>query len=430
MPGRFVELVGPEHRRIVVAIISLLLAGSTLGIAVPAGLGWDFANFYDTGRRVAGGQLEDLYNPNSLIAGQQPQGSMRFWGTPLSSWLYAPLSIFSPETALIVFKIQNTLAYFAALLLLFFHNRTFTSDSPASQSRFAALFAFLVLIYQPFWTVYRVGGQTTPTVFLLLTLALLSHMAYKDLWTASFLVITIMIKPAFVTLVVPILLLSGLRFLAKFLVVSSLAGLASILLMGWKIHEEFFGLMLEGLSKPFVWYYNSSLYVVFENLKTHHHSMVTILAACTKIIVISIFAHVIFKSRRQEWSPAARRHFSFLMAISFFLLISQTLWEHYISVLFLPLVYIVSTRNRFSTGALILVGSIFFLAMGQNLILVNFLRYNFEFDSALELLLIGLFKSGPVLLTLVFVWKYHEELFKTYTAPRWSSAGGDLHGQL
>src|SRR5688572_27622302 len=85
------------------AICLVLMAiGCAVGIIVPAGIGWDFANFYDAGRRVASGQAADLYNPDNLIAGQPPQGSTGFFGAPLSALFYVPLAWFDAGTALVL----------------------------------------------------------------------------------------------------------------------------------------------------------------------------------------------------------------------------------------------------------------------------------------------------------------------------------------
>src|SRR5262245_33161685 len=209
------------------------MAGCIVGIIVPAGPGWDFANFYDTGRRVAAGEIQNIYNPDTLIAGEKPQGNMRFWSTPLSALFYVPLSYFSPTGALVIFKIENTLAYFAALALLYLHYRKFAEDLPLAQWQFGAAFAFLSLIYQPFWTVYRVGGQTTPTVFLLLTLALVSYTGGRFFVSALLLVLAAMIKPTFATVLLFLAAISGVRFLKHTVLIVLFLGLASLWIMGW-----------------------------------------------------------------------------------------------------------------------------------------------------------------------------------------------------
>src|SRR2546425_142205 len=79
------------YRTLTAIVLAMLAIGCLVGILVPAGPGWDFANFYDTGARVAAGQIGDLYDPFTEIAGKPPQGTMGFWGTPISAWLYWPL---------------------------------------------------------------------------------------------------------------------------------------------------------------------------------------------------------------------------------------------------------------------------------------------------------------------------------------------------
>ena len=64
-------------RAVTVAACAGIALVAITGILVPAGLGWDFANFYDTGRRAAAGQLMTIYDPTATIAGQAPQGAWR-----------------------------------------------------------------------------------------------------------------------------------------------------------------------------------------------------------------------------------------------------------------------------------------------------------------------------------------------------------------
>jgi len=424
-----------KYQWLTLVCLLLLLAGTVVGIIVPAGPGWDFANFYDTGRRAAAGQIGDLYNPDSLINGEKPQGGLGFYGAPISALLYAPLSYFSPPWAMIVFKIQNTLACLAALALLYRHNRKFAEAAPAEQWQYAALFAAVSLLYQPFWTVYRVGGQTTPTVFLLLTLGLLGHVQSRLWLSAACMVAIVLIKPAFIFALVLLVFISGWRFFKATAVLLSLSILASVLILGWEAHEEFLGAMRRGSQTGYAWFYNSSLYVVAENLKLlaepvgEQSSTLKIFMLGVKALVLATFGYLSWMSRARKWPrtwplkwpDAARRHFDFLLAITFCLLISQTVWEHYLAALFPLLAYILAARRQFNAGALALVGAIILLAIGQNLILINFLRAHFSFDSRPELVLIGLFKSAPLLLTLIFLWRHYREMFKSYDASLWSS---------
>ena len=105
---------------------------------------------------------------------------MRFYGVPLSGFFFVPLAWFSPETASRLFKLQGFLALAISLGVLYWHARQFVTPTEAQRWNFAAWFATLAVAYQPFWTIYRVGGQTTPTVVLLLVAALLSYVEASD----------------------------------------------------------------------------------------------------------------------------------------------------------------------------------------------------------------------------------------------------------
>lgn len=402
------------------------------GIAVPAGPGWDFANFYDTGRRVTAGQINDIYDPRSLIRGEKPQGELAFFGTPISAWLYAPLSWFSPGAALVVFKIQNTLAYVAALLLLYVHNLTF-AGSTTERARFVAIFAVISLMYQPFWTIYRVGGQTTPTVFLLLTLSLVCYVSDRMFWAALCLSTAAMIKPAFFPVLGLLVLASGPRFLRWCVGIGGAMAVASMVIMGAPLHEEFLRRMGEGLSARKPWFFNSSLYVVLDNVWPFVVGSApasdiarTVLTGIIKGLILLGAVHLILEGRRRELPEAAQRHLRFLLAVTVCLAVSDVVWEHYLAALFLPLAYVVASRRYFRRPAIAMIAAIFVLAIGQSLIVVNVLRYSIEWDSWARLLGIGLMKSGPLLLFLTLLWTYRAALLRSYTSAAWRGGGGPV----
>ena len=425
------------YRRLTGLAITLMVAGCLAGIAVPAGLGWDFANFYDAGRRAGAGQIEDVYDPLSLIAGQTPQGSMRFWGAPVSAFLYTPMSGLSAETALILFKIENVLAFFATFVVLFFFSLKFLPHDRVARWRFAAVFAFLCLLYQPFWTVFRVGGQTTPTVLLLLTLALVAHVSGRVRWSALGVVLATLLKPALAPMLVYLMCVSGLSFLGASVGILAVVGLASLAWLGWPIHATFPELMLNNVQTTFPWPSNSSLYILIDNLRLAlgptadtgvPRVILVVLRYALRGTVLATVVYLGVTSRAQLWPAEARRHWDFLLAILLFLLWSVTLWEHYLAMLFLPLIYVVAAHQHFSRRALGLVAAIFLLSLGQNLIFINFLREQFAFSSAPALVGIALFKSGPLLLTLVFLWGHAGEIFNSYTTPMWTSFQTSAHG--
>ncbi|HQR32084.1 MAG TPA: glycosyltransferase 87 family protein [Blastocatellia bacterium] len=415
---------GRFYRRLALLLLGIVVLAAMAGVVIPAGIGWDFANFYDTGRRAAAGQIADLYHADSLIAGAQPQGKLAFWGAPISAFFYVPLSLFSAEWALIVFKLQNVVALFAALWLLYQDNRRFAKASPVEQWKFAALFAGLVLIYQPFWSIFRVGGQTTPTVFLLFTIALLNHTKEKFNISAACLVLALLIKPGFVFVLLPLCLVSGLRFLRSLAFASMAVGLVSVLLLGWDIHAEFLQVMLSGMKNAYPWMYNSSLYVTAENLRLLavppvDIRLLAVPVMLVKLAMVLLFGGLYWLSRKEIWSRLAQRHFDFLMAITFCLMFSQTVWEHYLAVLFIPLVYLVAAVRQHNSRVVILLAAIFALSLFQNILLVNVIHSRVNFSSIPELVVVGLVKSSPLLLTLVFLIRHREEFFASYLGPQW-----------
>jgi hypothetical protein len=302
--------------------IGLMSLGCLVGVLVPAGAGWDFANFYDTGHRVAAGQIADVYDPVSAIDGAAPQGGMRFWGTPISAVFYAPLSWFSPGTALILFKVQNVAAFVASFVLLYVLSRRFADGPHPAREQFAAVFAFLCLVYQPFWTVFRVGGQTTPTVFLLFTIALFCHV-YSHHWTAAAcLVLASLIKPALAPALLCLVILAGWSFLVKIGVLAAAAGLASVALLGWPIHLTFLDAVRSGVPAPFPWQYSSSLYIFIDSLHTAlgtragtqpYPALLTAVNYALKAITLATIVALVIKGRSRNLSPAAWRHFSVLV---------------------------------------------------------------------------------------------------------------------
>ena len=415
---------GQFYRRLTYLLLVIIALAAITGIVVPAGLGWDFANFYDTGRRAAALQIADIYKPETLIAGSKPQGAMPFWGAPISAFFYAPLGLFSPEVALSLFKFQNTAVYFLALWLMYRHNRQFIDSSAQAQWKYKALYAGAILLFQPFWAIYRIGGQSMPTVFFLLTMALLYHTKGKTGISANCLFLALLIKPGFVFMLLPLCLVSGWKFLRSLLFISMAVGLGSILLLGWDIHAEFLQVMLQGIKNAYPWLYNSSLYVEAENLRLLavppvDIRVLVIPVMLVKLSMVLLFGWLYWLSSRENWSIAARRHFDFLMAVTFCLMFSQTVWEHYLTALFLLLIYLVTVAQGLSSSALVLLAAIFATSLMQNIIVVNILNSQFSFDSIPELIGIGLLKSCPLWLTLVFLIWHQKEFFQSYQLPQW-----------
>ncbi len=407
--------------------LSLIAVGCLVGILVPAGLSWDFGNFYNAGRRVAAGQVADLYHADRPIEGTPAQG-MRFWGAPLSAALFAPLAALRPEAALIVFKIQNVAALFLALWILYRHYARFTSQDRASASSSTALFAVMCLVYQPFWTIFRVGGQSTPTVLLLIVVGALCLMDARPWLAALLLASASMLKPTLAVMLVFLVAVSGMQFVVALVTTGLLLVGISTVMFGWPIHMEFLRAAIEGSQLARPWPFNSSLYVPIENIRLLVLTKETAPRAATALVgltwvirfgVVAMFATIVRGSHRQSWTREARRHFEVMMAVCFWLLVSQTIWEHYLALLFPFLAYLVAMRAWLPLGARRLLWAIFVLSLFQNLILTEFLRTHLDLRGTASLIAIGIVKSGPLLLTMVVLGCYRRSIFASYAAPAW-----------
>ena len=395
-----------------------------VAVAVPAGLGWDFANFYDAGRRAAAGQIGDLYDPDSPIGGELPQGGLSYWSPPISAWFYAPLAGLEPRTALAVFKVQNVLAYVAAFFVLYSMNRRYAGESALEQWRFAALFVWLCLFFQPFWSVFRVGGQTTPTVLLLMVLALGAHRKECFVGSALLVVLAILVKPALVTGLAFLVLVSPWRFRILTAAWLGVAGLVSLAIAPWDLHMEFVHKMLGGAGRTFPWIWNSSLYVLVEASGLGQWASLG-----GKLAVVATFVVVVVKSRAAVLTAASRRHLEFVLAILFFLLISQTVWEHYLALLFVFLLDVTARARSFPAPAIRVVAAVFLCSLGQNIALMKPLGEMAESLPPAVTGLIVLGKCAPLLLTWWFLGRgwYSGYLNENGGARDGSTRVPDLH---
>jgi hypothetical protein len=203
----------------------------------------------------------------------------------------------------------------------------------------------------------------------------------------------------------------------------------SVTLMGSDLHFAFLQRLRDGATWSTAWMWNSSLYVTIENLRLLHDPSPTaptrppvlnVALTVLRLVVMVLFIRLYLVARRQQWSRTARLHCYFLLAVLFSLLLAPVVWEHYLALLFIPLVYIVAGERYFTRPAHWMVALVFVFALGQNIILVDWLRHQLTLDTAGALVAVGMLKSAPLLLTVVLLWRHHDELFASYRAPAWS----------
>jgi hypothetical protein len=413
-----------RHRTAATVFLSLMIIGCVVGVAVPAGIRWDFAVFYDAGRRALAMDFAHLFDGHALIAGEPPQGTLQFWGAPISAFLYVPLAWLAPVWALTALKLQNVIAYLLGLYLLHAHLQPMAGKTDLDKARFTAWFAGMALLFQPFWTVFRVGGQTTPTVFLLLVVGLLCHTRQRFWWSAIAFAAAVLIKPAFAPALLLLGLISGIGYFVRVAAVMTGIGVASVLLLGWPIHEEFLRNMLQGsVGAAVAWEYSGSLYVLLASLKplvsAGTAQALGMVGSILKIGVVVATIALIWRTRSARLRPAAQLHYYYLIALGFFLFTAAVLWEHYLTALFPILAFVVANRSHFSAAARRIVVVIVALSIFQNLIVVRLIQGVIAVDSVPSVAIASLVKSAPVLLALYLMLRYHKSFLESHRTIDW-----------
>jgi glycosyl transferase family 87 len=270
-------------------------------------------------------------------------------------------------------------------------------------------------------------------VFFCLALSLVAATSARPFLAALGFAFAVMIKPVLITAIAFFALVAGIRYIKYFIVVFAAIGLISVTVCGWYIHERFFQLMLQGVNNTVPWFYNSSLYVSLDNLivlapgdswPATHVSWLNAIRTLLKLIVLATMALIVWRARAREWSRDAWAHFSFLMALCFFALLGHIVYEAYLTFVFVVLVYVLASWQSWSREARVLTGLVFCLSFWQNIIWVRLLQSVTRLDSVPELIAIGLFKSGPLILLLVLLWRHSREWLDSYRAPAWTGKAG------
>jgi Glycosyltransferase family 87 len=401
----------------------VLLAG--VGIAVPAGPGWDFANFYDTGRRAAAGQIADIYSPTRLIAGAAPQGTLSYWSPPLSAYFFAPLAWLPPLGALAAFKAAGTLAWMAALWMLYQLHAPHAGAGADAQVRFAAAMAAALLLFQPIWAIYRIGGQTTPFVLLSLTVALRAHQRGRRWTMAGAVVLACLFKPAFALVPALLLVASGAGVWVALATVAAAVAALSVGTIGWPLHREFLDVARQGATAGFGWAYNSSLFVLAETVRDAQGQLPPLAGTIVTVVKAGLGAvilHAAWQARSLTVPAAAARHYHMVLAITGALILSQVVWEHYLALL-LPLwTYLLAVEARLSAGTKALLATALVACVWQNMVVVNLLRTLIATDTLAVSAALALAKSLPLLLTAILVVRARREWLDTYRASSWQNA--------
>jgi hypothetical protein len=418
-----------SRARIGLAVGLAAIALQCLYGLVSPGLGWDFVNFYDAGHKLAVGQLADLYDPHAPIAGQPPQGEQPFRGAPISAWLYAPLARLSPAAALVAFKLQSAVALCAALWLLWRVTRGFAGPEREAQLRFAALFALAAAAFQPFWTVFHVGGQTTPLVFLLGVSGLVLHAAGRSAAAGLCLASAVVVKPGFAPALAFVFFAAGARFRVAVLALGAVLGLVSLAALGWPIHEEYLRVLAAESSNLYRPHWNSGAIGWVDWLvappETGSHetrsAAMGVLITALRLGFLAGFAWLALDARRAGLSGAARRALDFQLGLLCALAVMPVVWAHYLALVFPLIAYGIAVRGALPPLARATLAAVVLASVGQHLALIRWLDARIWFNEPYELVALGLFKAVPLVLVICFVVVFRGALRTTGRAPAWQA---------
>lgn len=397
-------------RLIALAALALILALAVEGILRPRGLTLDFANFYDAGQKARAGEFAGLYDPMALIAGQPPFGNMSFFSAPLTSYFYAPMAMLPPGLASLLFKLTGTLAEMVGLVLLYRCFLPLAGPDPDQRGGFLALFAVAALLFQPFWVIYGVGGQTTPFVFLMLVLAYLALQRGWFGWMALMMSLVVVIKPAFAPAAILLFVALPNRFRLVALICGVGFGIASFRLFGPDLHRQFLALVMAETSGLLAPWRNSSPFSWIEPLfvlPAAYDAPGTLPVAArqvetaARLLVATWLVIGMVRHRRQVLRLSADRHAVFATAMLLAIVLSPVVWAHYLVLLFIPLAGWIALRRHLSGLALALLALAVMAAVGQNLILLKALIRVVGTDNTVTILGLAVLKSLPAALILL-----------------------------
>ena len=416
-------LATPDRRRIVLQVllaaeIVVLVAACVLVVVRPSvGLHWDFANYYDAGRKVLYGQIGDLYNEFALIGGRQPQGRMAFASTPITAYLHAPMALLPPTYALAAFKFSGLAATAAALWLIWRRVR----GPEEGRLVFAALFLGAVILFPPFWTIYPVGGQVTPWILLLLVAGWLAHEQGRFWRSAACFVAAVALKPFLAPGLVFLALLSGPRFLLASAILGAGAALTSVGLLGWPIHRVFLEHLADmaNIQKPIRSHSGlaslmDAALIPFDQLKSGipRPPLAAHVELAVRLIIAALFFAFAFTTR--TWPAAPRRNLVFLLAMTLPVLVTPIAWGHYLSLLFPLLAWALAKRAQLPASACALLSLIFCACIEKNRTIVYALAERLGVDTKAGLVAMGALNSLALLLLLAFLLAYWRPLSATF----------------
>lgn len=390
------------------ALIALRLAWH---LASRAGMYWDFLNFYNAGRRIAEGRFGDLYAAAEPLFGgaDLPEGILTYVGFPLSALPFAPLGLFGPARALLLFKLACVVctALGVAWLASYAWRRY---GSGAVSPRAVAVFLLALLVWEPFWFSLTVGGQATDLAFPLLVLALVLHADQRDLPAGAAIAVAVLLKPVLAPMGVVMLVARAWRLAASTVVTGLLLAGASLLLFGLPLHAEWMqAVSREGARWEMPWWNNASIAEPFISPWVHGSDTMrevtampgvpAALALGARALAALIVLVAAWRMTQGDEARAVREQ-TIVLGLVLSLCASNVIWPHYLLYVLVPWTLLAVRWETLGSFARALVVLLPVSVLRASLIVNGALQDWLDHDTWWGPALSGLAGSGTLLLLL------------------------------
>lgn len=404
-----------KNRVIEGVLITVVSARALMKVTSSAGVSWDFVNFYNAGRRIAAGQLNELYAAPLSVGGEPVAGTglLQYVGFPISAVVFAPLGALPVRWALLTLKTACAACFALGLTIIYKHCRDHVGGIWRSKGSLA-IYLILILFFEPFWFVFSIGGQATPAAFLLLTIAVSAHTAGRFWPAAACLSVAILLKPAFALGGLIFLFAGAWPLLSRLAVCLALEGALSWAVFGWQRHLEWAQMIVRESRRWAVpWWNNSSILGAIADYWTHGGiqrldplappSAFTSLQAALRLLLVVLFFRMMRRAPDSELEREGQRQYEMLMAILFPLFFSTVVWPHYLVIAFIPLLVLTSYFPLLPLRGRLLLTAALLSTMGTNLRVTAWLDSALPADPIYRIPLISVLAASTLLLTLVLI---------------------------
>lgn len=399
-----------------------IFVGSIVGILVERGLGLSFSSYYDTARRILSHEYGNLYFANTLIAGQPPLGGTTFTAMPIIGYVIAPLGLFDPHTALIILKIVNTLSIWLALLIIYLHLEKHTIMDAQQRHQFLIKFLISAVLFQSFWTIFRIGGSLAPFVFLLYVIGLVQHTRSNYMASACCVVCAALIYPEYIIAAVLPFAFSPARFRYWFILVSVLAVSVSFMICGIKVHVDLFARLLYEARHLELPYLGSNLVTWVEPLMLKYEDYrllytpydVAITLLLVRLFIVLLLVRAVINVQNSNAGHEMKQQFCFMVAILLAPVLSFTTFSEQLVSFFIAYAFILAQSAKFPKIAIVLAWSGLVFALFQNSILVRMYIKVFGENDWHDLMVLGAAKSVTMLAVVLIIILWPRRFTEAY----------------